>query len=323
MENFPAQADRADVVCRHELQKADFFVGVLGNGYGSIVQQLGISYSELEYDTACMMGLRPLMLLPSGKCRLRRVQVKHHGVSKQRAFKARVRQENYAPFYNNPADLAGKIKDALHKARIESLTLKGDGGGAPAPQTTTSAHQDAGADPAMVRRIRSALLALDYDPVEAQFDPSVKLDYERAVVHSNQGGPYPDPDPDGHRGIGTWFKVDLFDTYESGLKVLLGGRTGLVSRHGFWDVVDDIGATHREAYHGHDIWTVGCIPYAVITEFRPDGDDWYGDPHIYCDFRFNGEPYETLEHYASVRDRESGTLKGFVKLDPAKRRHLE
>jgi len=56
MEFFGARAEQPIETCLEEVRKSDVLVVIVGHLYGSIVPNLGISYSEAEYDEGFRLG---------------------------------------------------------------------------------------------------------------------------------------------------------------------------------------------------------------------------------------------------------------------------
>lgn len=53
-------------------------------------------------------------------------------------------------------------------------------------------------------------------------------------------------------------------------------------------------------------WMVGEIPYEPIESVNWSGDEYYGQPHIYCHFEHNqNEPYEGII-FCEKRELEPG-----------------
>jgi hypothetical protein len=64
MADFPAADRPAAQVCVERVQSCDVYVGVLGTRYGSPVRDRpGVSYMELEFDTATEAGLDRLVFM--------------------------------------------------------------------------------------------------------------------------------------------------------------------------------------------------------------------------------------------------------------------
>jgi hypothetical protein len=126
---------------------------------------------------------------------------------------------------------------------------------------------------------------------------------------------YPDL-KDEKRGISPWFKVGLMATYHRGIQVgLRWTRIIEDEQTKQWRYPD------REAGdEGVKVLLMGFIPFENIEAVDWNGDEYYGEPHIYCYFdarrkepyervafcdarELNGFPYytEIAEHDAVVR----------------------
>lgn len=118
------------------------------------------------------------------------------------------------------------------------------------------------------------------------------------------------PDVSKGRGISSWFRVGLIDTYERGIMVGLRWEEITEEAEGFrytdWS----------KGEHGRKVVLTGYIPYENIESVDWDGDQYYSDPHVYSYFAFKGEPYEKLAfcerhefngwpHYTEVVDYDS------------------
>lgn len=95
---------------------------------------------------------------------------------------------------------------------------------------------------------------------------------------------YPNVDEKG-RGISSWFRVGFLGSYDTG--ILLGLRwTNLVQDGDVWHEDDD------KQPGSIKVMVVAEVPFEVIEFFNPDGDDYYGKPHVFCHFDYNGSPYK-------------------------------
>jgi len=93
------------------------------------------------------------------------------------------------------------------------------------------------------------------------------------------------------KGISSWFRVELIDTYERGIMVGLG-LYGLIEEAHGWRR----GEYETEKDKMKNCTLAGFIPYENIETVDWDGDQYYSYPHIYCYFTFKGEPYERLAY---------------------------
>jgi len=99
---------------------------------------------------------------------------------------------------------------------------------------------------------------------------------------------YPNVDEES-KGISPWFRVGLIDTYDRG--ILLGLRYGgLKECEAGYRFVDFVNEEKSDC----TVLLVGNVPYDSIAEVNMDGDEYYNYPHIYCNFDFDGQPYEKL-----------------------------
>lgn len=39
---------------------------------------------------------------------------------------------------------------------------------------------------------------------------------------------------------------------------------------------------------------IGRIPFSMIVDYDPEGDEYYSETHFYCNRSINGQPYEKL-----------------------------
>ena len=67
MEDFGADPLPSLQKCFDRLKDCHLYVGILGNRYGSLYEGSEKSYTELEYDEACRLGIRPLVFVAAGE----------------------------------------------------------------------------------------------------------------------------------------------------------------------------------------------------------------------------------------------------------------
>ena len=104
---------------------------------------------------------------------------------------------------------------------------------------------------------------------------------------------YPEHDEDDSEGISSWFKVEIKGLYHRGVEVIL--RVISIkydeekSRWRFCKYDE------QDAVNGI---LVGRIPFDGIRNVEWSGDQYYYNPHIYCNFsQKNNQPYEELLFY--------------------------
>ena len=122
------------------------------------------------------------------------------------------------------------------------------------------------------------------------------------IIHSIDDTFYPDFD-DREYGISTWFKVEPFDFYYNGIEIILS-----VEYAEYLDFEECRILTYDEYKEESDsqdiikVFKIGRIPFSMIVDYDIEGDEYYPYPHIYCNFGFNGQPYESFIYRVIVED---------------------
>ena len=98
------------------------------------------------------------------------------------------------------------------------------------------------------------------------------------------------PDTSEEKGISSWFRVGLLETYHRGVRVGLSVGTLTETEDGYRYT------RFPEEKGTLKVWLVGEIPFESIESVNWTGDEYYYKPHIYCHFEHtkNKEPYERL-----------------------------
>ena len=121
MEKFFASNHQSKDVCLKRLQECDAIVLILGFKYGSIDKAEGVSFTEIEYNTAKSLGL-PVFVFQ--KCRSdgswRSEETDTDRSNKLLAFKSRLDTENYRVTFATPQQLAKEIVAAIRQYEIEN-----------------------------------------------------------------------------------------------------------------------------------------------------------------------------------------------------------
>lgn len=128
-------------------------------------------------------------------------------------------------------------------------------------------------------------------------NPSLKFISDRVIIHSTHDTEYPAGEtPKGQ--ISSWFRVYLYDFYHNGIEVWLGATLGykaIFDSNGHWEPVNCFdNRLKSDLYKAIDVKMIGRIPFYNIVDYKINGDEYYQEPHIYCRFEFNGEPYEKI-----------------------------
>ncbi|MGE5630667.1 MAG: hypothetical protein ACM3TR_06145 [Caulobacteraceae bacterium] len=170
-------------------------------------------------------------------------------------------------------------------------------------------------------RMMGDFLKKNINPRETIKRPYSKFEYSKAIIHSIDDIFYPDSDPNSV-GISSWFKVELYNFYHNGIEVIIGIEEFIMDKDGYWDLVEYRDTKRKEKYPAKHTYVVGRIPYDNIIEYDLSGDNYYGCPHIYCDFKNNGMPYEDIVYYAVSNEKDQGYTFDWP-LDKGLRKELE
>lgn len=143
------------------------------------------------------------------------------------------------------------------------------------------------------------------DGRERPFD---KFCCSEIIIHRLGDDTYPDLDD--RPGISPWFKVEPFDFYYRGLKVILGIESGVIENSPsyagnlHWAIIPFDGLYDTAQFRRISVWRLGLIPFRNIRHHDSRGDEYYNCPHLYCDFCINSMPYEGFEHAVVAKDGE-------------------
>jgi hypothetical protein len=295
--------------------------------YGSCPRGRKLSFSELEYNEAKSLGKPILMFLSASNAAALSVAPEQDAEdARQSAFRMRVDPEWVRDTYDSPDSLATNVVIAMHNWLIES---KQHNRGQPLAITfsqrrTLATGRGAAAVRkrlALKRRMQRDLLSRHYDPGEARRKPDSKFEHLSLIIHSVDNDTYPEPDADGHVGISSWFKVEPYDFYHGGLEVWLANELGLFDDRGNWDISEYGEPPRKGTYEKRRLYMVGRIPYSSIVDYDLKGDEYYGEPHIYCRFEHDGTPYEEIV-YSTVSDEKEGVFDSDERLNNVKRLKL-
>ena len=99
------------------------------------------------------------------------------------------------------------------------------------------------------------------------------------------------PDTKNGKGISAWYKCGLMGTYHRGILLGLSWKSLTAEGEDKWRYTN-----HKAGENGDlKVILIGYVPYESIEAIIWDGDEYYGNPHIYCHFEANQkQPYEKL-----------------------------
>jgi len=152
--------------------------------------------------------------------------------------------------------------------------------------------------------------------------PRHKFRHSEVIIHRLGNDAYPDIDEG--PGISSWFKVELFDFYHNGIKVILGIESGAIEdSFGFagnmhWAITSYKADIDDTRFRRINIWRLGLIPFRNIRTYDLAGDGYYNFPHLYCEFSINEMPYERFANaVVGKNDEYDWPLNAELQLDEA------
>lgn len=127
-----------------------------------------------------------------------------------------------------------------------------------------------------------------------------KFKDDKIIIHSIDDTSYPEI-KEREYGISSWFRVEIYDFYYNGIEVILGME--------YAEILDDrtlrilpYSEYNKKLEDCIKILKIGRIPYSVIIDYDPEGDEYYRETHFYCNYGFNGQPYERIIYRQIIED---------------------
>lgn len=127
MEYFPAGNAAPFDYIKKQIDNADYYVLVLAGKYGSINEETGISYTEMEYDYAVAHNVPVASFVIKNPLQLKADQFESQDAHKRDlldAFRKKVCNGHMVKFWEDKKDLKSDIKDSL-RAMIEDSPRNG------------------------------------------------------------------------------------------------------------------------------------------------------------------------------------------------------
>jgi hypothetical protein len=115
MEIFGARPEEPLKTCLEEVSKCEVFVGIVGMRYGSVHEDTGKSFVQLEYEEALKKPLDMLIYLVDEESALLPPKFVDVGDSamKLREFKTLLQKKHTVDYFISPEDLASKVERDL------------------------------------------------------------------------------------------------------------------------------------------------------------------------------------------------------------------
>jgi hypothetical protein len=178
--------------------------------------------------------------------------------------------------------------------------------GLAAPRETRERERRITRNIALKRRMHADLLEKPGVPLKKFGEPWHHFRHHTFLVRSIDDSAYPEIDTT-LSGISSWFKLEVYDFYHNGLEFILDIRYVQIGSDLRWRLV-----SHEE--HRGDprpewtkVWVLGQVPYRNIIDYDMIGDEYYGEPHLFCVFADGGTPYEG-RRYVIISDSDRQQL---------------
>lgn len=114
MEFFGSTPERPLDKCLQTVRECRLYIGIIGMRYGSVEEDSGKSFTELEYDEAVKNRIPVLIyILDENHPIASRFVDKGEGAEKLEAFKTRLKKAHVVSSFTTPADLGKKVTQDL------------------------------------------------------------------------------------------------------------------------------------------------------------------------------------------------------------------
>ena len=120
MELFPAVDEEQFEFIKQVIEQSDYYILISAGRYGSLHQETGMSYTELEYDYAVQVGKPVIRLLhrdPFNLLRGSHIEQCDAARAKLERFREKVTKSALVDFWEAPAELGQKVVFGLMDAR--------------------------------------------------------------------------------------------------------------------------------------------------------------------------------------------------------------
>lgn len=119
MENFVATDDEQFNVIKKVIDLCDYYILILGRRYGSVNEETGISYTEMEYNYAVDRGIPVLVFALDDSVEIddEKKEKDDIKIGKLAEFKSKAMRNRLASVWKDPSDLMGKVAIAIMQAK--------------------------------------------------------------------------------------------------------------------------------------------------------------------------------------------------------------
>ena len=121
MENFVATDDEQFGVIKKVIDLCDYYILILGRRYGSLNENSGISYTEMEYNYAIDKGIPVLVFVLDDSIEIEKDKEEQDDIKKGKLaeFKSKAMRNRLASVWKDKSDLLGKVAISIMQAKIE------------------------------------------------------------------------------------------------------------------------------------------------------------------------------------------------------------
>lgn len=123
MEYFPAGDAAPFDYIKKQIDGADYYILIVAGKYGSINEETGISYTEMEFDYAISQGVPVAVLLHKDITKLPGSKLEMDDPNKKQlldAFRTKVRTGRMVTFWEDEKDLRSQVKDAINGMIVDT-----------------------------------------------------------------------------------------------------------------------------------------------------------------------------------------------------------
>ena len=111
MEQFGARSEEPLETCINEVEQSDVYVGIVGYRLGSVHEDRGLSFTQMEYERARELDLEILIYLIDEEAEIKAKHIdKGEKLDKLESFKRTLRERHTVDTFTTPSDIGEKIR---------------------------------------------------------------------------------------------------------------------------------------------------------------------------------------------------------------------
>lgn len=134
----------------------------------------------------------------------------------------------------------------------------------------------------------------NYSVTEQLKKPFLKFGFTKMIIHSIYDKNYPYENTLLNNDYTGYLRVDIYDFYFN----------GLIVTDGFVGVKLTQLENGKKISHNMKALRLGYIPFENIIEYDMEEDEFYSNPHLYCEFINVCDPFEKIGYAVLVSDDE-------------------